>query len=81
MLRRVEGSSAPTLRTRNGICRLESSQRFLDVDLSALDGFQDGEAYGVFLRGRLRRFASGIGRGELERAAWPARGERSRFSW
>ena len=53
------------LSTWNGIPCLESSQRFLDVDLPTLDGFQDGQAYGVFLRRRLIRFGSGIGRGDV----------------
>ena len=69
------------LEARTGIRCLESSQRFLDVDLSTLDGFQDREAYGVVLHHRLNPFGSGIGRRKVELAVWPAHRERSRLWW
>src|SRR5829696_771426 len=68
------------LHARTGIRRLESSQRFLDVDLSTLDSFQDREANGLFLHYRLRRFGSGIGR-DVDLIGCPAHGGWSRFGW
>jgi hypothetical protein len=50
--------------TCNRILRLESTQRFLDIDLSALDGFQNGESIGLFRR-RPNRFGSGTGCGDV----------------
>jgi hypothetical protein len=69
------------LHARTGIRCLESSQRFLDVDLSPLDGFENREANGVFLHRRLNHFGSGIGHREVELAVWPAHGAQSRFGW